>query len=170
MPADGPLVTETAIHALPERFRESQSVFNRTGGMHAAGLFDAGGNILALREDVGRHNAVDKLIGAEFLAGRLPLGERGILVSGRASFELMQKAAHGRHPHAGRRRCAFEPGGAIGRTIQHDADRLFARRAIQCLQWPMAGELKTCRAGPDRVATTGPPTLRESEYGGPALA
>jgi FdhD protein len=92
LPADGPMLSTAAIHALPERLRLPQSLFNRTGGLHAAGLFDSGGNILALREDVGRHNAVDKLIGAEFLAGRLPLGERGILVSGRASFELMQKA------------------------------------------------------------------------------
>jgi len=92
LPANGPIVSAAAIHALPERLRASQSVFDRTGGLHAAGLFDVGGNVLALREDVGRHNAVDKLIGSEFLAGRLPLGERGILVSGRASFELMQKA------------------------------------------------------------------------------
>jgi FdhD protein len=92
IPADGPLIPAEAIKALPERLRQSQKVFDRTGGLHAAGLFDANGNILALREDVGRHNAVDKLIGAEFLAERLPLCERGIIVSGRASFELMQKA------------------------------------------------------------------------------
>jgi FdhD protein len=92
MPQDGPLVSAEAIHALPEQLRQSQSLFNRTGGLHAAGLFDTAGKIAALREDVGRHNAVDKLIGAEFLAGRLPLNEQGVLVSGRASFELMQKA------------------------------------------------------------------------------
>ncbi len=92
LPADGPLVPADAIRTLPEHLRQSQTVFDRTGGLHAAGLFDGGGNVLALREDVGRHNAVDKLIGAEFLAGHLPLGERGLLVSGRASFELMQKA------------------------------------------------------------------------------
>lgn len=90
--ADGLLISAEEIKALPERLRQSQKVFDRTGGLHAAGLFDADGNVHALREDVGRHNAVDKLIGAEFLAGRLPLGDRGIMVSGRASFELMQKA------------------------------------------------------------------------------
>ena len=68
------------------------SKFGATGGLHASALFDAGGEIADVREDVGRHNALDKLIGARFLAGELPLARYGILVSGRASFELMQKA------------------------------------------------------------------------------
>jgi FdhD protein len=81
-----------ALGALPERLKARQAVFEQTGGLHASGLFDAQGTILGVREDVGRHNALDKLIGRELLDGRLPLGARGILVSGRASFELMQKA------------------------------------------------------------------------------
>lgn len=80
------------LGTLPVALREKQTVFERTGGLHASGLFDAAANIVAVREDVGRHNALDKLIGQALLADELPLSGFGIVVSGRASFELMQKA------------------------------------------------------------------------------
>jgi FdhD protein len=91
--ADGPAVTASVVTALPDRLRAAQEVFERTGGLHAAALFDRHGELLELREDVGRHNAVDKLVGAELLAGRLPLSDRIMMVSGRSSFEIIQKAA-----------------------------------------------------------------------------
>ncbi|WP_353066397.1 formate dehydrogenase accessory sulfurtransferase FdhD [Tunturibacter psychrotolerans] len=86
------------LYKLPDRLREAQSLFNRTGGIHGAALFNAAGNLLAAREDVGRHNAVDKLLGAEFLADRTPLRNALLLLSGRASFELLQKALMGGVP------------------------------------------------------------------------
>jgi len=88
-----PVVKGEVIHRLPEILRASQTVFERTGGLHAAALFNTKGELLCLREDVGRHNALDKLIGAQFLAGRTPLSDNVLLVSGRVSFELVQKAA-----------------------------------------------------------------------------
>jgi FdhD protein len=78
--------------SLPEKLRSHQSDFARTGGIHAAGIFDANGEALTVREDIGRHNAVDKAIGRAFLDGKLPLDRHVLLVSGRASFEIMQKA------------------------------------------------------------------------------
>lgn len=86
------LITPDLLLSLPTRMREDQNVFESTGGLHAAGLFDRRGNLLSLREDVGRHNALDKLIGAALLDNRLPLSDHIVMLSGRASYELLQKS------------------------------------------------------------------------------
>lgn len=92
-PIAAPLRPARAVlAALPERLRAAQPAFDRTGGLHASALFDAAGNLRVVREDVGRHNALDKIIGHALLADELPLTDRILLVSGRVSFEIMQKA------------------------------------------------------------------------------
>jgi FdhD protein len=88
-----PIVSAEVVAALPERLRESQPTFAVTGGLHATGLFDGTGELICVREDVGRHNAMDKVIGYAFLEGLLPLAAHVLCVSGRLSFELVQKAA-----------------------------------------------------------------------------
>jgi len=92
VPVGAEAVPAQTLYRLPEQLRSRQDVFSATGGLHAAALFDLGGNLLAVREDVGRHNAVDKLIGRAVLDGTLPLNQRVLLVSGRMSFEIALKA------------------------------------------------------------------------------
>ena len=89
----GPSVTADVLATLPDTLRSGQTLFDRTGGLHAAGLFTAEGALVSIREDVGRHNAVDKVIGEQLLAGHLPLAGHILQVSGRVSFEIVQKAA-----------------------------------------------------------------------------
>jgi len=93
-PVTSPLIVPLALVAsLPDRLRECQAAFAATGGLHATGLFDARGELACLREDVGRHNALDKVVGWAFVQNRLPLADSILCVSGRLSFELVQKAA-----------------------------------------------------------------------------
>ncbi len=90
LPKDLQIAPEV-IYSLPDKLQAAQGVFKATGGLHAAALFDLDGNLLRLREDIGRHNALDKLIGSAFLAGEFPLSRHIVMVSGRSSYEILQK-------------------------------------------------------------------------------
>ncbi len=96
--SDALRIPRAVIASLPERLRTAQPTFSSTGGLHAAGLFDAAGALLCAREDIGRHNAVDKVVGRMLLDGKLPLAGTALMVSGRASFEIVQKALAARIP------------------------------------------------------------------------
>jgi len=93
LPKGLPVVARSVILGLPDALRAAQAAFERTGGLHAAGLFETDGRLVAVREDVGRHNALDKVIGSRVMANELPLWDRLLMVSGRVSFEIVQKAA-----------------------------------------------------------------------------
>jgi FdhD protein len=93
LPKGLPVVSRAVVLGLPDRLRAGQAAFGLTGGLHAAALFETDGRLVAVREDVGRHNALDKLIGSRVLARELPLWDRILMVSGRVSFEIVQKAA-----------------------------------------------------------------------------
>ncbi|MFQ5742545.1 MAG: formate dehydrogenase accessory sulfurtransferase FdhD [Acidobacteriota bacterium] len=96
--AAGPTVSQAVLSRLVDGLRGGQTVFSATGGLHAAAIFEAAGRMIVLREDVGRHNAVDKAVGHALLADRLPLDEHVLVVSGRTSFEIVQKALMARLP------------------------------------------------------------------------
>lgn len=94
----GPTLDVETLYRLPDALRAAQAIFSSTGGLHAAGLFDAAGELVCVREDVGRHNAVDKVIGWALLSGRAPLTDHVLMVSGRTSYEIVQKALVARIP------------------------------------------------------------------------
>ncbi len=143
-PPGRPVVPVTVLGRLPQRLRAAQVTFELTGGLHAAALFRPDGELVALREDVGRHNALDKLIGSQLRLGRLPLHDAVLLVSGRVSFEIVQKAAAAGIPIVG--------------AISAPSD--LAVEAARALGLTLVGFLRDGRAnvyaGLDRVRLDGP--------------
>jgi FdhD protein len=136
----GVRIDATVLTALPERMRAAQGVFEKTGGLHAAGLFTLAGELVALREDVGRHNALDKLIGWALLQKRLPLDACVLLVSGRVSYELVQKALAARIPIV----CAVSAPSSLAIDV--------ARRFGVTLVGFLRGERFNIYTGEERVA------------------
>ena len=150
---EGPVISPGVIRALPDALRRGQALFERTGGIHAAGIFDAGGRPVVIREDVGRHNAVDKAIGEAFLNGRLPLSDKILMVSGRASFEIMQKAAMAGIP--------IVVAVSAPSSLAVDAARRFNMTLIGFLR----GQRFNVYAGEERVAS--PSSAGNGRAGGP---
>jgi FdhD protein len=132
-------VTMEKIIGLPQQLQAAQKTFVKTGGLHAAAIFDARGKLIVSREDVGRHNAVDKVIGWGFLEGRLPFDSHVLLVSGRASFEIMQKALAARVPIV----CAVSAPSSLAVD--------FARESGQTLIGFLRGETMNIYSHPERI-------------------
>lgn len=139
--APGPEISPEAIYALPDKLREAQGLFDATGGLHAAALFDADGELVALREDVGRHNATDKLVGWALLEGKTPLSEHIVMVSGRSSFEILQKALQAGVPVV----CAI----SAPSSLAVDVAREFGMTLVGFLR----GERFNVYAGDERILT-----------------
>ena len=135
---DAVRVAASLLYQLPERMREAQRVFASTGGLHAAALFDEHGEALAVREDVGRHNAVDKIVGWGLLDGRLPFAGCVLVVSGRASYEVLQKSVDGRHPDRRVSLGAEQPRRRSGARVQRNAGGILTRQP--CKHLHHAGE------------------------------
>ncbi len=117
-----PEISRQVLYSLPDKLREAQEVFRRTGGLHAAGIFSVGGELLCLQEDVGRHNAVDKAVGRAFLDGRWPLDDVILMVSGRAGFEIVQKALAARIPAV----CSVSAPSSLAVTLAREANMVLA--------------------------------------------
>jgi FdhD protein len=138
-PAADVAVSAEVLRALPARLRQAQGLFDATGGLHAAAVFDADGDLQAVREDVGRHNALDKVIGWALLEGRLPLAAHVVMVSGRASFELVQKALAAGVPIF----CAVSAPSSLAVALAHE----FGMTLVGFLR----GQRFNLYAGPERV-------------------
>lgn len=137
----GPGISAEIVYSLPEKLRQAQGLFEATGGLHAAALFDAEGNLLALREDVGRHNATDKLVGWAFLEEKLPLSRHIVMVSGRSSFEILQKCLAAGVPIV----CAVSAPSSLAVDVAHE----FGMTLVGFLR----GERFNVYAGHERITT-----------------